>query len=102
MEILFYSISLALFLSAVLTFVFIIRDAFPSLSSEDQDALRNYWRRSGGFDTWRKRDRAIRRAWSEHAKRFPASRKRILFGSLLIAAAISLMAHPLWYALGPR
>jgi hypothetical protein len=99
METLFYSISLALFVLAILTFVLVIRDAFPSLDSEDQTLLRNYWVGTVGFGTWRKRDRAIKRAWSEHAKRFPTSRKRLLFAAFLIAAAISLMGYPLWLAL---
>ena len=102
METLFYSISIALFVVAILTFVSIIRDALPSLDSDDQTSLRDYWMGREGFDIWRKRDRAIKRAWSEHAKRFPTSRKRLLFAAFLIAAALSLMGYPLWLALGGR
>jgi len=36
METLFYSISLALFVLAILTFVLVIRETFPLLDSEDQ------------------------------------------------------------------
>src|ERR1700682_641961 len=97
-EIIFYSISVALFVTAILTFALVIRDAFPLLGSEDQTSLRNYWTGPDGFDTWRKRDRAVKRAWNEHARRFPESRKRLLFAASLIAAAISLMGYPLWYA----
>jgi hypothetical protein len=99
METLFYSISFALFMLAILTFILVIRDAFPLLDSEDQTLLRNYWTGGAGFDTWRKRDRAIKRAWEQHAQRFPESHKRLLFAAFLIAAAISLMCFPLWYAL---
>lgn len=96
MEVLFYSISLALFLSAFLTFVLPVREALPLLDSEDQIVLRNYWKTTEGFGTWRKRDRAIRRAWSEHARSFPESRKRLLFSGFLIAAAVSVTFCPLW------
>jgi hypothetical protein len=102
METLFYSISLALFVLAILTFVLVIRDAFPLLDSEDQTSLRNYWTGEAGFDTWRKRDRAIKRAWNEHARNFPKSRKRLLFVAFLIAAAISVIGYPLWLGLGGR
>ena len=102
METLFYSISLALFVLAILTFVLVIRDAFPLLDSEDQTSLRKYWTGEAGFGTWRKRDRAIKRAWNEHARSFPKSRKRLLFAAFLIAAAISLIGYPLWLALGGR
>ena len=102
METLFCSISLALFVLAVLTFVLVIRETFPLLDSEDQTSLRNFWTGEARFDTWRKRDRAIKRAWNEHARSFPKSRKRLLFAAFLIAAAISLMGQPLWYAFGSR
>jgi hypothetical protein len=99
METLFYSISLALFVLAILTFVLVIRDAFPLLDLEDQTSLRNYWTGEAGFDTWRKRDRPIKRAWNEHARSFQ-SRKHLLFAAFLIAAAISVIGYPLWLALG--
>jgi hypothetical protein len=102
METLFESISLALFVLAILTFVLVVCETFPSLGTEDQTSLRSHWTGAEGFNTWRKRDRAIKHAWNEHARRFPNSRKRLLFAALLIAAAISLMGHPLWYAFGSR
>ena len=105
METLFCSISLALFVLAILTFVLVIRETFPLLDLEDQTSIRSYWTGSAGsagFKMWRKRDRAIKRAWNEHARRFPDSRKRLLFAAALIAAAISVMGYPLWYALGAR
>lgn len=102
MEIFFYSISLALFVLAILTFLLVVRDAFPLLDSEDQTSLRNYWTGASDFDTWRKRDRAIKHAWNEHIRNFPKSRKRQLFAAFLIAAAISVLSYPLWYALGSR
>jgi hypothetical protein len=102
METLFYSISLALFVLAILTFVLLIREALPLLDSDDQSSLRSYWNGPGGFSTWRRRDRAVKRAWKEHSQGFPNSRKRYLFAAFLIAAAISLMGHPLWLALCAR
>lgn len=102
MRTLFYFISLGLFVLAILTFVLVIRDAFPFLNSEDQDLLRNYWVGAVAFGTWSKRDRAIEHAWSEHAKKFPTSRKRLLFAGFLTAAVLSVMGFPLWLALGGR
>lgn len=102
METLFNSISIALFVLAILTFFLVIRDAFPFLDSEDQTLLRNYWTGKARFDAWRKQDRAVKRAWKEHARSFPKSRKRLLFAALLIAAAISVIGYPLWLALGGR
>ena len=102
MELFFYSISLALFVLAILTFLLIVRDAFPLLDWEDQTSLCNYWAGASEFDTWRKRDRAIQRLWNEHLRNFPKSRKRRLFAAFLIAAAISVLSYPLWYAFGPR
>jgi hypothetical protein len=102
MDALFYSISLALFVLAILTFVLVIRETFPLLEPEDKTLLRNYWVGTVGFDTWRKRDRAIKRAWNEHGRSFPKSRKRLLFAAFLIAAAISVIGYPVWLALGGR
>ena len=100
MEYLLDSLSLTLFVLAVINFILIIRDTFTLLDSEDQNSLRDYWIGPAGFSEWRKRDRAVRRAWNEHARRFPKSHKRMAFALLLIFAAISLMGYPLWYALG--
>jgi hypothetical protein len=103
MEVFFYSLSLALFSLAILTFVVVVREALPLLDSEDQTSLRSYWKSSTeGFDTWRKRGRAIKHAWSEHIRSFPSSRKRLLFAAFLIAAAVSVMFYPLWLAVGQR
>ena len=102
METFFYSISLALFALAILTFLLVVRDAFPLLDSEDQTSLRNYWTEASDFDSWRKRDRAIKRSWNEHIRNFPKSRKRRLFAAFLIAAAISVLSYPLWCAFGSR
>jgi hypothetical protein len=102
MDTVFYSISLVLFVLAILTFILVIRETIPLLDSEDKTLLRSYWDGTGGFDTWRKRDRAIKRAWNEHARSFPKSRKRLVFAAFLIAAAISVIGYPLWLALGGR
>ena len=93
---------IVLFVLAVLTFVLIVRDVLPLLDSGDRTAIRSYWDVTVGFVTWRRRDRATKHAWNEHARRFPKSRKRLLFAALLIAAAVSLMVYPLWYAFRPK
>jgi hypothetical protein len=46
-----YSISLALFVPAILTFVLVIRETFPLLNSEDNTSLRNDWVETVGFAT---------------------------------------------------
>jgi hypothetical protein len=101
MELLFAAISLSLFFVAVLTMVLIVRDALPLLKPEDQSSLRNDWIGSG-FRAWRGRDRAIGRAWNEHARSFPKSRKRAIFSWVLILSALSVLSYPLWLALGRR
>ncbi|MGC2266403.1 MAG: hypothetical protein WA608_06410, partial [Candidatus Acidiferrales bacterium] len=83
----------------ILTFVLVVREAFPFVDAEHQTLLRNYSVGAGGFYTWRKRDRAIKRAWNEHARRFPKSCKRPLFATFLIATAISVIGYPLWLAI---
>jgi hypothetical protein len=102
MEGLFAAISVTLFFLTVLTFVWIVRDVFLLLNSEDQASLRSYGAGSGGFGTWRKRDRAIKQAWTEHTRSFPRSRKRVLFAFLLIASFLSVMGYPLWLTFGAR
>jgi hypothetical protein len=102
MEGLFAAISITLFFLTVLTFVWIVRDVFLLLNSDDQASLRSYGAGDGGFGTWRKRDRAIKQAWTEHTRSFPRSRKRVLFAFLLIASFLSVMGYPLWLTFGPR
>jgi hypothetical protein len=101
MEILFGSVSLSLFALAILTFGSVVRDTFPFLTSEDQNLIRTFWSWAGpeGFRVFRRRDGAIGHAWNEHVRRFPNSRKRLLFAAFLVAAALSVMGHPLWHAL---
>jgi len=93
---------MSLFLLAIGTMVMVVREALPFLDSEDQTTLRDYWKSTGGFGTWRKRDSAIKHAWSKHAESFPKSHKRLLFAAFLIVAALSVMFYPLWLAVGPR
>ena len=104
METLFNSISLVLFVLAILSFGLVVRDTFPFLTSEDQNLVRTYWSWLGpqGFRALRRRDGAIRHAWSEHVRRFPNSRKRLFFAAFLVAAILSVMGYPLWYALSAR
>ena len=102
MEVLFAAISITFLFLTVLTFVWIVRDVFLLLNSEDQASLRSYGAGGGGFGTWRKRDRAIKQAWTEHSRSFPRSRKRVLFAFLLIASLLSVMGYPLWLTFGAR
>jgi hypothetical protein len=102
MEDFFIGASLSLFLLAIGTMVMIVREALPFLDSEDQTTLRDYWKSMGRFGSWRKRDRAIKHAWSKHTESFPKSHKRLLFAAFLIIAALSVMFYPLWLALSPR
>jgi hypothetical protein len=102
MEGFFAAISISLAVLTVLAFVWIVRDVFLLLSSEDQASLRTYWEGGAGFRAWRKRDRAIREVWIEHARSFPRSRKRFLFAFLLIACFLSVMGYPLWLTFGAR
>ena len=70
-ETLLYSISLALFVLAILTFVLIIRETFPLLDAEDKTLLRSYWVGTKGIDIWRKRDRAITACLERTCPKFP-------------------------------
>ena len=100
METLFCSLGLFLFVLAISSFVLVVRESLPFLDSEDQRALHTYWKSSEGVPEWRERDRAVKRAWSEHIKRFPKSRKRALFAALLVAAAVTVMFYPFWVLVG--
>jgi len=94
------AVSLPLLCMAIVAFVLAVREVFPFLNLEDQSSIREYL--SGGdFRSWRRRDRAIKNVWNEHARLFPKSRKRVVFALLLIGAALSLLGYPLWYAFGP-
>jgi hypothetical protein len=83
-------ISLPLFIAAFVTMAIILREVSPSLNNEDRTRLKELFsgrvRISG----------AINRAWSEHYRLFPGSRKRVLFVCLLIGASLSPLAYPLW------
>ena len=99
----FSAVSILFFSVAILTMVMIVRDVLPILSPQDQNTLRNYWTAQvAGFRAWWNRGSAIGRAWSEHVRSFPKSRKRILFASFLIAGFISMFAYALWPTFGPR
>jgi hypothetical protein len=96
MESFFNLLSLGLFCGAFLTMVKIVRDAFPYLSEQDRTAIRAW---SGNSNL--RIDRPIRVAWDVHVREFPHSRMRKLFAALLLIAAVSVMAYPLWLALRP-
>jgi hypothetical protein len=105
MEILFYSVSFALFVLAILAFGLVVRDSFQFLPAEEQNLIRTFGTSSPGppgFGVLRFRDGALRHAWDEHVQRFPNSRKRLLFAAFLVTAAISVMGYPLWSALSSR
>lgn len=90
--------SLPLFIAAILTMVLIVREVLPSLSEEDRARFRGWFWSSGHVRI----SGALNKAWSEHYRLFPASRKRVLFACLLIGACLSLLAYPLWLVLTQR
>lgn len=93
----FSSVTLVLFVAAFLTMVTIVREIFEGLSEQEQALFR------GWPNFWSMRlDRVLRKAWNEHTRLFPKSRKRILFACLFLAAALSVMGYPLWLVLGSR
>jgi hypothetical protein len=71
----------------------IVRDVLPYLEEEDQTSLRG-WFGSLGFNN---RSRALNRAWSGHAERFPRSRKRIAFAVLFIVTVLAVVGYVLLY-----
>ncbi len=85
-------ISLCLALAAFVTMAAIFRDIFPALNNDEQTYARN-WQNSWGTLRF---DRTIRKAWDEHSRLFPQSRKRILLIVLLLAGALSVIGYPLW------
>jgi hypothetical protein len=91
-------LTLPLFIAAILTMVMIVREVWPSLSAEDQTRFRRWTWPSG----YVRNSAALNKAWSEHYRLFPASRKRVLFTCLLISACLSLLAYPLWLVLTQR
>lgn len=96
-------IALALFILMVLTMVRLIQDIQPHLSEEDQFCLHMNKSWISFPSTLRARwrfGRAIQSAWNSHVRLFPRSRKRVLFACLLIVFFFSIMAYPLWLALG--
>ncbi len=92
MENLFILLILALALFAILTMTIIVREVLPNLGGKEQVYFRD-WLRTWGTIRF---DRALRRAWDEHARMFPRSRKRMLFGVLFLAIVLLVMGYPLW------
>jgi len=95
MENLFNGLSLALVVGAIATYISIVRDVLPHLAPEHREPLKHYFDNSGYWQL-RAADKAIRKAWQAHGERFPNSHKKQLFAALLIVAALSVMAYPLW------
>jgi hypothetical protein len=88
--------TLALFSAAILTLVSIVREVLPPQDDETLAALplSNHFR----LDRTRGRFlryRAIRDSWHQHARLFPSSRKRVLFGALFLGATLSIFVFPL-------
>jgi len=90
--------TLPLFIAAFLMIVWIVREVLPYLNEEDRARIRG-WYLSAGHG---RINMVLHRAWSEHYRLFPRSRKRVLFACLLIAASLSILAYPLWIVLGRR
>jgi hypothetical protein len=85
-------LSLCLAFAAFVTMAAIFRDVLPALSIDEQTYVRD-WQNVWGTLRF---DRTIRKAWDEHARLFPQSRKRILLILLLLASALSVITYPLW------
>jgi hypothetical protein len=98
MESVFIAVPIAVGAAAVATFIAIVRDVSQHLSTEDRYALKHHFDNST-MRQLRTGDKAIGEAWKTHIKLFPQSRKRLLFGVLVISAAFSIMCYPLWLAL---
>jgi hypothetical protein len=93
MESVFYVVSFGLLAAAVATFIAIVQEVAPFLSTPDRDLLRAI----GSLQSQlRARDYVLNRAWRMHVERFPDSRKRQLFAVLLIGAAMSVFGYTLW------
>ena len=79
---------------AILTMVRIVRDVLPYLEEEDRTCLRGFFDVRGFNNRF---GRALNRAWSEHADRFPRSHKRLAFALLFIATVLAVVGYPLLY-----
>src|SRR5271154_3390560 len=91
-------LTLPLFITAFVTMVWIVRDVWPSM--HELDRLR--FRRWSSTMSLGPSGRELQVAWSEHRRLFPDSRKRLIFASILIFAALSLLLYPLWFVLLQR
>jgi len=101
MEVVFISVPIALGVAAFATMASIVRDIFPSLSEQERESLRD-WLRKGGYFRIKpslRFSRALKKAWNEHIRLYPSSRKRLLFACLFVAVFLSIMAEPVWLAL---
>src|SRR5271156_224676 len=86
-------LTLPLFNAACVIMVWIVCDVWPSM--HELDRLR--FRRWSSTMSLGPSGRELQVAWSEHRRLFPHSRKRLIFGSILIFAALSLLSYPLWF-----
>jgi hypothetical protein len=93
-------ITLPLFLAAVLTMVLIVREVFPYMNERDQEDIRTWL--SSGFDRRVRMGSVVERAWPEHNRLFPQSRKRLLFAAFVITASASILVYSIWFAFGCR
>jgi hypothetical protein len=84
-------LSLPLFVAAFLTMIMILREVLPSLSPEDRARFTGWSSGHARINT----HGVLNKAWREHSRLFPASRKRVVFACLLIGACLSLLAYPL-------
>lgn len=93
-ELLFNTVTVALFAAALITFVAVVREVFQHLGEEDRATLRAWHRFSSVLGI----NRAIGHAWEEHVRLFPRSRKRVLFASLLTVDCLSVLGYTFWLA----
>ena len=93
----FAAIPVLLLVAAGATFLAILRDVKPHLEAEHRYALRRQFDNTT-FRQLRAGDKAIGRAWRIQTSLFPTSRKRAMFAAFVIAAALSVLTYPLWFA----
>ena len=93
-------LSVAMFVATIISIVIIVREVLPHLHEQDRMLLKSWFSSGGGIRL--NINGPLKRAWNEHCRLFPQSRKRILFACLLIAASLSVMSVPLWIVLRQR
>jgi hypothetical protein len=78
--------------AALIAMIAIVREVLAYLDEGDQRRFRAWLSSLGAITV----DGALRRAWRTHARLFPKSRKRLVFGGLFLGTILSVVTYPLW------